>query len=223
MKYRICYKKKDALIFISHLDLQNLFQRSFRRAHIELKLSEGFNPHPKMSYTPPLSLFVSSDDEYFDVELKREYPPKELIEKLMTALPEGLTIKNVQPCYQSDLPLSALADWAQYDILLSYEADENKQAELCREIEELANADTINVEKISKRKPVVKDIKKSVGAVKAFIAEEGREIMIKCILSVKNDSILNPQLFVDSIKQNIPKADKTSIISINKAKTFINA
>ena len=47
---RVKYKKEDEMIFISHLDLQRLLQRAFRRAKINLSYSEGFNPHPKMSY-----------------------------------------------------------------------------------------------------------------------------------------------------------------------------
>ena len=41
---RVKYKKEDEMIFISHLDLQRLLQRAFRRAKINLSYSEGFNP-----------------------------------------------------------------------------------------------------------------------------------------------------------------------------------
>ena len=57
---RVKYKKEDLMIFISHLDLQRLLQRAFRRAKINLSYSEGFNPHPKMSYGNALALGVES-------------------------------------------------------------------------------------------------------------------------------------------------------------------
>ena len=47
---RVKYKKEDEMIFISHLDLQRLLQRAFRRAKITLSYSEGFNPHIKIAF-----------------------------------------------------------------------------------------------------------------------------------------------------------------------------
>ena len=47
---RTKFNKEGDMIYISHLDLQQLLQRAFRRAEIDLVHSQGFNPHPKISY-----------------------------------------------------------------------------------------------------------------------------------------------------------------------------
>ena len=45
---RMLFTKEGAAIWISHLDLMRALMRSFRRAGIELKHSQGFTPHPEI-------------------------------------------------------------------------------------------------------------------------------------------------------------------------------
>jgi radical SAM-linked protein len=51
------------LRFISHAETLRLFQRACARAHIPVKFTEGFNPHPKVSLPLPRPVGVASDDE----------------------------------------------------------------------------------------------------------------------------------------------------------------
>ena len=69
---RTKFNKEGDMIYISHLDLQQLLQRAFRRAEIDLVHSQGFNPHPKISYGNALALGTESQGEYFDVEIVDE-------------------------------------------------------------------------------------------------------------------------------------------------------
>ena len=55
-RYVIKFSKEGNIRYISHLDLLRLFKRSFKRVGIKLQYSQGFNPHPKMSFAQPLSL-----------------------------------------------------------------------------------------------------------------------------------------------------------------------
>ena len=87
---RVKYKKEDEMIFISHLDLQRLLQRAFRRAKINLSYSEGFNPHPKMSYGNALALGVESQGDYVDIEIEDDIEVKEFLERINEQLPDGI-------------------------------------------------------------------------------------------------------------------------------------
>src|SRR3712207_788301 len=91
---RIKFQKIGDMIYISHLDIQRLFQRVFRRANVELSFSQGFNPHPKMSYGNALALGVESLAEYVDVEIEDEIHTSELIERLNAELPSGLVVEK---------------------------------------------------------------------------------------------------------------------------------
>ena len=68
-KMRILFEKKDDAAYISHLDLMKVLQRSFCRAKLPVKYSEGFNPHICMSILSPLSTGYRSRYELCDLEL----------------------------------------------------------------------------------------------------------------------------------------------------------
>ncbi|MBP5166526.1 MAG: TIGR03936 family radical SAM-associated protein [Oscillospiraceae bacterium] len=59
-KLRFVFEKTGRARYLSHLDLMRTFQRAFKRAGLELKHSEGFNPHPQMSVLLPLQLGCES-------------------------------------------------------------------------------------------------------------------------------------------------------------------
>jgi radical SAM-linked protein len=94
-KVSFVFTKKGALKYISHLDLMRLFMRAMRRADLPLKFSEGFSPHPKLSFKRALKLGVESDHEEGTVML-RDFVPLEVFQKkLQQQLPEGISIKQV--------------------------------------------------------------------------------------------------------------------------------
>lgn len=73
MKIRVKFAKKGIMCYIGHLDLMRHFHRVIRMMHLPVAYSEGFNPHPIMSFTAPLSLGMTSTGEYLDIKLN--YPP----------------------------------------------------------------------------------------------------------------------------------------------------
>ncbi|MFR3498169.1 MAG: TIGR03936 family radical SAM-associated protein [Paraclostridium bifermentans] len=87
---RCKFKKENDMIYISHLDLQRLLQRAFRRAEIQLSYSQGFNPHPKMSYGHALALGTESQGEYVDIEIEDDIEVKEFLERINQQLPDGI-------------------------------------------------------------------------------------------------------------------------------------
>jgi radical SAM-linked protein len=94
-KVNFVFTKKGALKYISHLDLMRLFTRALRRADLPLKFSEGFSPHPKLSFKRALKLGVESDHEEGKVVLKDFLEPEVFQKRLQQQLPDGITIKQV--------------------------------------------------------------------------------------------------------------------------------
>ena len=64
-KHRLAFSKADTAKFISHLDLMRTFQRSFLRAGIAIKHTEGFNPHAFVSIPLPLSVGSPAGARYW--------------------------------------------------------------------------------------------------------------------------------------------------------------
>ena len=111
---RVKYKKEDEMIFISHLDLQRLLQRAFRRAKINLSYSEGFNPHPKMSYGNALALGVESQGEYVDIEIDDDIEVVGFLERINNQLPEGIKFIKGQEIDPKTPSLSSVIVYGEY-------------------------------------------------------------------------------------------------------------
>lgn len=77
---------------ISHLDLMRLFMRALRRAAIPVKISQGFNPHPKLSIVRALKVGMESPAETARVELREPLAPMEFLRALNEQLPEGIRV-----------------------------------------------------------------------------------------------------------------------------------
>ena len=92
-KINFVFAKKGTMKFISHLDLMRLFVRAMRRADFGLKMTEGFNPHPKLSIKRALKLGLESENEEATIVLKDFVPPQEFRDRLQEQLPEGIKIK----------------------------------------------------------------------------------------------------------------------------------
>lgn len=93
---RLRFSKTGRAKYISHLDINRAFSRAFARANINLWFTEGFNPHPYMSFSLPLSLGVESMCENVDIRLLDDDISNEEIKiKMNSVLPEGINIEAV--------------------------------------------------------------------------------------------------------------------------------
>ena len=72
--------------------------RALRRADFPLKISEGFNQHPKLSIARALKLGLESEHEEAAVVLKEFVKPQDFKTRLQMQLPQGITIKEVLVC-----------------------------------------------------------------------------------------------------------------------------
>ena len=54
-KLRLIFTKEGRAVYISHLDLLRTFQRAFLRQGLVLRHSQGFHPHPILSFALPLN------------------------------------------------------------------------------------------------------------------------------------------------------------------------
>lgn len=80
--------------WISHLDLKRTLERALRRADLPLALTQGHNPHPKLSFGPPLPLGATGDAELLAVHLAEPVGPVEFSERLNVQLPAGLEVTD---------------------------------------------------------------------------------------------------------------------------------
>ncbi|MCA1655460.1 MAG: TIGR03936 family radical SAM-associated protein, partial [Pseudonocardiaceae bacterium] len=91
-KLRLRYAKRGPLRFTSHRDVARAFERALRRARVPMAYSQGFNPHPKVSWIGAAPTGVASEAEYVEIQLVAELEPDELVRMLDAAMPAGLDL-----------------------------------------------------------------------------------------------------------------------------------
>ena len=90
MADRLLFSKTGRAKYISHLDLMRTFQRAFFRSGIQIRHTEGFNPHPFVSIALPLSVGYSSQCEILEFGLVGGASYEEVPARLTAAMPEGI-------------------------------------------------------------------------------------------------------------------------------------
>jgi len=85
MKVRVKYAKTGPLKFISHLDVMRYFQKSIRRAGLDIAYSTGLSPHEIISFAAPMPLMLTSEAEYFDAEFHSLPSHDEFVQRLNDA------------------------------------------------------------------------------------------------------------------------------------------
>ncbi|MCC3867628.1 TIGR03936 family radical SAM-associated protein [Terrisporobacter mayombei] len=151
---RAKYKKEDDMIFISHLDLQRLLQRAFRRAEINLSYSQGFNPHPKMSYGNALALGVESQGEYVDIEIEDDISVEEFLKRINEQLPKGVEFIKGEEITSQTPSLSSEIEYGEY--LFNIDLDKPLSKELVKtRVLELIKSESIMITKKNKKGKLV--------------------------------------------------------------------
>lgn len=150
MILRIIYAKEGMIKFVGHLDLVRIVERAFRRCQLPLAFTQGFNPHPKISFAHPVSVGMTSDYGVIDVELEEAIDPKAFLESDQLRLPNGLVFKDAFILEKSKKLMSMISH-AEYMIKCTPEEGIDYD-EMNEKLSEFIKQEEIIVEKLNKKK-----------------------------------------------------------------------
>ena len=187
---RMIFSKLGNIRLISHLDMTRAFLRAFVRAGIELKMSEGFSPHPKVSFPMPLSVGMESENEILDftVSEKEERTPNEILNAMKDQFPSGIEIKKV---HLADRKSKDIA-FAEY--LIKFEGERD-----ISELSEIFSKPCIIKKKT--KKGAEKEIDILPGIKKIDFSHKKGETEIVCVLSASGENYLNPEFILIAISE----------------------
>lgn len=149
MLIRAEYEKRDELKYISHLELMNTFRRTFRRAKLPVKYSQGYNPHIIFSMSQPLPVGMVGYSEYFDLELKEKLSFNLLKNEINKFLPEGLKVFEIVEISDDDKSLQAIVNTARYEYEMSLKNDNINPEEI---ISNFLNEEEIEITRYRRKK-----------------------------------------------------------------------
>jgi radical SAM-linked protein len=96
LRYRAVYSKRGKARYLSHIDLIHVIQRSFRRAGIEVRKTQGFHPKMDFSYGPALPLGMEAKREVLEFRSTRRLERREFLERVNKALPGGIRFSGLE-------------------------------------------------------------------------------------------------------------------------------
>jgi radical SAM-linked protein len=134
MRNRIIFGKQGGLRFTSTLDLQKIWERTFRRAKIDMAYTQGFHPHPKIQVALPLPMGFTSQVEIVDVWIYPELPIQEIEAKLSEKLPVGMEILSIHEVQNNKDSLINKIISASYKV--EFELSQSKKEDLLLQIDQ---------------------------------------------------------------------------------------
>ena len=193
---RIWFKKMGISRYVSHLDLMRAMTRAIRRANLPLWYTEGYNPHPYMTFALPLSLGMESLCESMDIRIVGDSTNEELFEMLKGSMPPGIDIISVEEPEYDPKHIS----FGEFDILFDCEKNAVNLKSL---IEDMLSKDELIVQKLGKkgRHKVLKDIN-LIEFIKYYsVSVFGERVKVTITLPAGSTTNVNPSLLADEIQK----------------------
>jgi len=169
---RLKYQKTERMRFISHLDTIRIFERTFRRSALQLVYTQGFHPHPRISFGPPLTFGYLSVAEYLDVQIIRERDIS-IRDELNHHLPAGIEIIGSKIMIGKYDSLVSLINKAEYTIVLLKTFD---QFYLKQQIDEFSSRPEIWIDRAKKGTTQKIDIKPFIDQIR--IADNSNSLVL---------------------------------------------
>ncbi len=92
MRVRVRFAKAGKLRFISAIDLGRVWERALRKADLPIAYSEGFSPHPKVSFGDALPLGYASTAEFAELTFGGTLDLDVMTARLNASFPTGLEV-----------------------------------------------------------------------------------------------------------------------------------
>ncbi|MEE0946653.1 MAG: TIGR03936 family radical SAM-associated protein [Acutalibacteraceae bacterium] len=190
---RVFFSKKGRLKFISHLDMNRFFTRALRKSGLPIWYTEGFNPHPYLTFALPLSLGFESEYEILDFRLVDDGVSfEEVKEKLSAVLPDDIKINRV------DEPVMKVGKISAAKFEISFSTDEVK------DFYDYLKGNEVVIKKKTKKGDIkVENVAEKLKSVQL----DGCKVIV--VLPAGNDNV-NPTLLVSAFEEMCEKNVRVS-------------
>lgn len=220
MKIRIKFRKWGVMKFIGHLDMMRYFQKAVRRANIDIKYSEGYSPHQIMSFAAPLGVGITSDGEYFDIEVESTRSSKESIEAFNATMVDGVEV--ISYVKLPDHAKTAMSIVAAADYQLSYKEGYEIPYNTAkwREVimREFVEAESFNIIKKTKKSEREVDLKPLVYEIRVDEVDDAPVFFLK--VSTGSVDNIKPELVLASLYERCHLIYDENAIQIHRCEVY---
>lgn len=171
--------------------------RAVHKSKIPVWHTEGFNPHPFITFALPLSLGFRGERETMDMRLTENFDFSEIAERLNSCLPKGIRVFDVtEPVLKPNKIAFAL-----FDIKLT--ADSVSPKQLYSELNNLFSKEEILVDK--KTKSGVKEVNIKYYLSDYALSSNDEYVHLSIKLPAGSKENVNPTLIINASEKYLGK------------------
>lgn len=204
---RMKFERFGPVRYIGHLDMLRYFQKAVMRAGINIRYSEGFNPHQIMSFAYPLGVSMETCGDYLDIDVLGPVDCDTVTRQMNSVMSEGIKILKTTVVPKGAANAMASVKAADYLVHMM-------QAGMITEdvVDEFLRKEEIFIFKESGKKQVSVDIRPGIYGLEIrendmiFMKLESgseRNIKVSTVLEALSEIVLTPVTSDRVIRQEI--------------------
>jgi radical SAM-linked protein len=218
-RLRLTFRKGGTARLLSHLEITEALIRAIKKSGGIFVFTEGFHPHPKISFAFATAVGMESDGEYADIQLRNlAADPVALMEKINVALPAGLTLTDIKEISSGTPSLPDLIRGFVYEIsvpeIITNNVDwlrtEQKAADFL-------SVSSFQMVRNSKDKTVIRDIRSVVELIE--VSKESGTIKV-CLLLGKEGTVKPVEILTEVLDFD---QEIVAMTKIRKVKTLFTS
>lgn len=200
MQAVVQFSKMGSARYVSHLDTLRMMQRAFRRAEWPLAYSQGYHPHPQMSFAMALPVGAQAKADLLQVELHGSPDLSMLKKALDQTMPPGFCVSALaqMPDKTALTTLVAACDW-----YFTFPAELEEQVRAFADF--LQNADRLIAVKQGGKKPG-KEVECRAGMTGFEVVKEEEDVTLHLNLRASQEDYVQPGLVMSLAPQALQDA-----------------
>lgn len=213
------FAKEGPASYMGHLDLLRNFQRAARRAGIPLAYSQGFNPHPRMTFASPLPVGAAGLRELAGFDLVTRVDAEEVMERLNATLPAGISVQEAWPVPPARGTFGTLL-YSQWRVSIRFEEDiENLEEGLQQAVQDILASETLMASRGKGPKDVRPFLREltvcASGCESQLSSRSGRTAVLEMTTIQDGDYSAKPQDVVEALSERMGAATIVSVARLS--------
>jgi len=158
--FRLRFTKLGPARFLSHMELSSALSRAMIVGGIFFVYSQGFHPHPRISFAVATAVGMESRGEFADIRIQDPgVELKTLVARINAGLPSGVAVTAMRELPLHDFSLAELVKGFVYDIMLPEGIAEADLDRFEADIPRFLDLESFPVHRKANGKTIIKEIR----------------------------------------------------------------
>jgi len=158
--FRLRFTKLGPARFLSHMELSTALNRAMILGGLFFVYSQGFHPHPRISFAGATAVGMESQGEFVDIRIQDPGAKLDtLVARINAGLPSGVAVTAMRELSPHDFSLAEIVKGFNYDIMLPEESGEEDLQRYEADILRFLDAESFPIRREMNGKIVFKEVR----------------------------------------------------------------